>query len=374
MADKVANGKTSLSAEEVIVRSVQFFSTSKFRATSQSGRTATFQGRPPIPWVMLILTIIGFMMCLVPGIIMYLMVLRKMYRFYNLVVTANPIGGGTEVSITHPDWASKLVTQFFGALPHPAEEFREKNETLLKEEIKPPPEKPKVREAALPEKPSKVVIAIFGLFIVIAVVGGYLYFSGMIGKKPGKVNIEREIVTPERHASKPEQAFTLRAVIDDPDGYTNVRSMKSASSDIVTKVYEGEESYTYVQDGNWWLIRTKDGKIGYIHISRIKLIKETAEEVPKKEITPQPQAAVPAVEEFRLNGDEEILTVLVGLGTYHEIWANKPFLVLSRQSDGTQKAYEMPTGYSSWEGGEPHGFLRLKGISDNTLVRFRKIR
>jgi hypothetical protein len=116
MADKVSNGKTSLSAEEVIVRAVQFFSTEKFKATSQSGRTATFEGRPPLPWGMLLLTIVGFIACIVPGIIMYVMVIRKMYRFYSLVVTANPLPGGTEVSITYPDFAGKLVPRFLGAL------------------------------------------------------------------------------------------------------------------------------------------------------------------------------------------------------------------------------------------------------------------
>jgi len=116
MADKIANGKTSLSAEEVIVRAVQFFSTEKFKATSQSGRTATFEGRPPIPWGMLIVTILGFLCCIVPGIIMYIMVIRKMYRFYSLVVVANPIAGGTEVSITYPDFAGMLVPRFIGAL------------------------------------------------------------------------------------------------------------------------------------------------------------------------------------------------------------------------------------------------------------------
>ena len=118
MADRVANSRTSLSCEEVIVRAVQFFSTGRFRATSQSSRAATFQGRPPIPWGMLLLTIIGFFFCIVPGIIMYVMVIRKMYRFYNLVITANPIAsGGTEVCITYPNWASKIVPQFFAAIP-----------------------------------------------------------------------------------------------------------------------------------------------------------------------------------------------------------------------------------------------------------------
>jgi hypothetical protein len=117
MADSIANAKTSLSSEEVIVRAVQFFATEKFRTSSQSGRVATFDGRPPIPWGMLLLTILGFLFCIVPGVIMYIMVIRKMYRFQNLVVTANPFAGGTEVSISHPSWAAATVRRFISVLP-----------------------------------------------------------------------------------------------------------------------------------------------------------------------------------------------------------------------------------------------------------------
>lgn len=76
-----------------------------------------------------------------------------------------------------------------------------------------------------------------------------------------------------RPETKQERQFILKAIIDDPDGYTNVRRLKSASSDIVTKVYDREQFYTYVQDGNWWQIKTKDGRVGYMHVSRIKIIK-----------------------------------------------------------------------------------------------------
>lgn len=102
MADVITQGRTSLGPEEVIVRAVQFFSTGNWRPTSQSARTATFQGKPPIPWFMLLLTVIGFMACLLPGIIMYIMVIRKMYRFHNLVVTANPVSGGSEIVLQYP--------------------------------------------------------------------------------------------------------------------------------------------------------------------------------------------------------------------------------------------------------------------------------
>jgi hypothetical protein len=117
MAALVANGKTSLPADEVIVRAVQFFSTERWKATSQSGRTATFEGKPPIPWFMLFLTFLGFLALIVPGIIMYVMVIRKMYRFVNLVVTANPASGGTDVSVSHPKSAAKLANRFLAALP-----------------------------------------------------------------------------------------------------------------------------------------------------------------------------------------------------------------------------------------------------------------
>ncbi len=117
MADTVTQGRTTLSAEDVIVRAVQFFSTENWRPTSQSTRTATFQGKPAIPWFMLLLTVIGFVACIVPGIIMYIMVIRKMYRFHNLVVTATPVSGGSEVVLQYPPAAGKLATKFLQALP-----------------------------------------------------------------------------------------------------------------------------------------------------------------------------------------------------------------------------------------------------------------
>ncbi len=117
MADFVANSKTSISSQETIVRAVQFFAREKFRTSSQSDRVATFDGMPPIPWGLLFLTIIAFAACIVPGIIMYFVAIKKLRRFQNLVVTANPIDGGTEVSISHPKWAANQVKRFFEVLP-----------------------------------------------------------------------------------------------------------------------------------------------------------------------------------------------------------------------------------------------------------------
>jgi hypothetical protein len=117
MADLVLNKQTSLSSEEVVTRAIQFFSTASWRATSQSGRAATFQGMPPIPWFILLLTFLGFLFCLIPGIIMYVVAIRKLRRFQNLVVTATPSGQGSNVVVTYPAQARKLAERFLSALP-----------------------------------------------------------------------------------------------------------------------------------------------------------------------------------------------------------------------------------------------------------------
>lgn len=117
MADSILTKTTSLPSEEVITRAVQFFSTAKWQATTQSARSVTFAGRPPIPWFMILLTLIGYACCIVPGIILYVAVVKKMRRFQNLVVTALPTSQGTEVSVNFPSHANKQAERFLTALP-----------------------------------------------------------------------------------------------------------------------------------------------------------------------------------------------------------------------------------------------------------------
>jgi hypothetical protein len=98
------------------MRSVQYFTTGKWRTQSQSQRIATFVGRPAVPVLYIILTILGFIACLVPGIIMYLLLVRKAMQLQNIVVTANPTAGGTEVVVKHSSSAKKLVQEYLEAL------------------------------------------------------------------------------------------------------------------------------------------------------------------------------------------------------------------------------------------------------------------
>ncbi|HEY5744134.1 MAG TPA: TIR domain-containing protein [Terrimicrobiaceae bacterium] len=105
--------------------------------------------------------------------------------------------------------------------------------------------------------------------------------------RPGQDERVRPLPTPGENrpqtepqkmsSSGPEDVFVLAAVIDDPDGYTNVRSMRSASSQIVARVDQGERFYTYAQDGNWWQVKTAKGKVGYMHVSKFRVLSSSRE-------------------------------------------------------------------------------------------------
>lgn len=67
-----------------------------------------------------------------------------------------------------------------------------------------------------------------------------------------------------------EKSDQLKGVINDPDGYTNLRKEKNTQSEILQKIKSGERIEVLDNSGNWFLIKTKEGKQGYVHKSRIK--------------------------------------------------------------------------------------------------------
>lgn len=58
--------------------------------------------------------------------------------------------------------------------------------------------------------------------------------------------------------------------IQDPDGYTNLRKEKNSSSEVLQKIKSGEHIEVLDNSGDWWQIKTKEGKTGYVHKSRVK--------------------------------------------------------------------------------------------------------
>lgn len=83
------------------------------------------------------------------------------------------------------------------------------------------------------------------------------------------------------------------------------------------------------------------------------------------------RSEVARIEEFKLDAGKERATVFVGPGTFHRISADKPWIAISVQPDGTLKEYESP---SSWKGGLSEGLLIVRGVEDGTTLRFERVR
>ncbi len=79
--------------------------------------------------------------------------------------------------------------------------------------------------------------------------------------------------TPTPTAPTPTNAeqFNLAAVIEDPNGFTNVHSGPSTVAPIVARVSDGEAFTTYEQGDDWWRVRTAGGLIGFMPRRRISV-------------------------------------------------------------------------------------------------------
>lgn len=84
-----------------------------------------------------------------------------------------------------------------------------------------------------------------------------------------KIKKERNSV-PENVSKNKQNKFE----IFDKDGYTNLRADKNSSSKIIDKLISGEEIKIIESLDDWWYIKTKTGKTGYVHKSRVRVKEE----------------------------------------------------------------------------------------------------
>jgi len=68
--------------------------------------------------------------------------------------------------------------------------------------------------------------------------------------------------------------FSVEAVIDDPDGYTNVRAQANGQSAIVDRIESGSSFQTHPQNSDWWKVQIGGNRTGFIHRSRIVLLRQ----------------------------------------------------------------------------------------------------
>lgn len=61
-----------------------------------------------------------------------------------------------------------------------------------------------------------------------------------------------------------------QGVINDPDGYTNIRKSNNSKSEIIGKVMEGEVFTYWETNDNWYVVQTAKGIKGFIYKNRIK--------------------------------------------------------------------------------------------------------
>lgn len=75
------------------------------------------------------------------------------------------------------------------------------------------------------------------------------------------------------HSSQLSAQVIELGIINDPDGYTNVRSGKGIEYNVLTKIYEGEVFSVESNNENWWPVITKSGVRGYVHKSRVAILR-----------------------------------------------------------------------------------------------------
>lgn len=115
---KFFHKKTTLSEEKVIKRAGQFFANNGWMIQDQAESEAIFKGRPPIPLRLLFLTILGFLFFIIPGVIVYRALVKRVTRFQNIMVKVRPVAGNSsEVTVIYSRAAEKLINKFLNLLP-----------------------------------------------------------------------------------------------------------------------------------------------------------------------------------------------------------------------------------------------------------------
>lgn len=162
-----------------------------------------------------------------------------------------------------------------------------------------PPAPP--REPAAERKRSYAVPALAaGAVIAAGAVGFMLWNGGGADETPVSEPVEQVAATGGDTEARPTARFNLAAVIDDPDGFSNVRDGPSASARILTRVDEGEAFTTFEQSGGWWQVRTADGTVGWMNR---KLIRTLAADKAAPSADDSPPASDPTFDEPAVPSD-----------------------------------------------------------------------
>ena len=142
-----------------------------------------------------------------------------------------------------------------------------------------PPPVSSVRDTARPEaarKPSMLPWALLGVAVLALALLAWKLLQPPVGgdaaADPAAAAVAAGDAAPAATVPTAHEAFTLAAVIDDPDGFTNIRSEPGTAAAIVGKVLKDETFLTYDQPGSWWRVRKADGTTGFMFRKYIRLV------------------------------------------------------------------------------------------------------
>lgn len=143
----------------------------------------------------------------------------------------------------------------------------------------PAPSPPPYEPPASPEKSGMSPMMLVGIAIVVLIGAAGVGWIMMGGDKPEVIapqiaGDDTKPIQPPEIGDDSSGRYRLAAIIDDPDGYTNVRAKPATDSAIVARVNAGEAFTTYEQSGAFWAVRTADGVTGYMARSRIRLLRD----------------------------------------------------------------------------------------------------
>ncbi len=132
---------------------------------------------------------------------------------------------------------------------------------------------------APPAKPGLSAIALVAIALVVLTVAagvGWLVLGGDRQEviAPEIADDDTKVIQPPEIGDDSAGRYRLAAIIDDPDGYTNVRANPGTDAAIVARVNAGEAFTTYEQSGAFWAVRTADGVTGFMARSRIRLLRD----------------------------------------------------------------------------------------------------
>jgi len=92
--------------------------------------------------------------------------------------------------------------------------------------------------------------------------------------------------------STPLAGAQRAGVIDDPDGYVNVRAGKSAEAAVIATVKTGERfTFESDDDPDWYKVTLASDKSGWMHFSRIRL-HFTEKDLPAREKDPAGESEI----------------------------------------------------------------------------------